>query len=672
MAKKKNYGKESFAVKEGLDGIREKPTMYLGALGSAMLHRMVEEVKDNCFDEYMAGRNSTIEIVYNQDKDFIIVADTASGIPLDKIKLKDGSKMSILTAAFFKTHSSGKFDDGAYKASTGTHGIGVSAVNACSDKLQVWTYAKKPAWYTQEFIKGELVTEHPVKGAPAKIITKYLSQPIKKYGTIVKFVPDHTVIAENATSKARKSKNFKPKLSTLDMPLLLSQIRDLVNLNPKLTVTVTWINKKKKKTITSVNKETVAKCVLAQIEDRNLATLAKKPIDVVTEEFTLALCWTDVPNTSEFKTFVNSKRTIDNGYHVDGFKSALEKAIKPYAKGKAAQKGKKGASKSDTYKRDDLLLGLFGYFDWRMHGAQFSSQIKDKLESRVDKDVEAKVLPKLVEFFEKNSALARAIIKRAVEYNKQLQSVSKVMQSLTEARKKSKIPDSLSVATRPKGFDVEQFWVEGDSAGGTAKNGRDNKYQEVLKLGGKPINVVNNSLAKIMSNAVVQELSIALGIKFDELSKAIKAGNADNFTFSCDKLRTKYVMIMADADPDGYHIAVTLTAFFMRFMPQFIKDGRLFIVDMPLFIGTYNKKLYGSNDVDDLISQMPKGASSRHTKRAKGLGEMSPVEIAYFGMHPDTRKLKRVNYPDTKEDLEWFFSVVGDSAHERRVLLGID
>ncbi len=307
-----------------------------------------------------------------------------------------------------------------------------------------------------------------------------------------------------------------------------------------------------------------------------------------------------------------------------------------------------------------------------MHGAQFSSQIKDKLESRVDKEVESLVYPKLVEFFDKNQALARAIIKRAVEYNKQLQSVSKVMQSLTEARKKSKIPDSLSVAVSPKGYKVEQFWVEGDSAGGTAKNGRNNKYQEVLKLGGKPINVVNNSLAKIMSNAVVQELSIALGIKFDELSKAIKAGKADNFTFSCEKLRTEYVMVMADADPDGYHIAVTLTAFFMRFMPQFIKDGRLFIVDMPLFIGTYNKKLYGSNDVEDLISQMPKGATTKNIKRAKGLGEMSPTEIAYFGMNPDTRKLKRVVYPESKEDLEWFLSVVGDSAHERRVLLGID
>ena len=675
MAKKKTYASDNFEVKEGLDGIRAKPTMYLGALGSAMLSRMLDEVRDNCFDEYMAGRNKVIEIVYNKDEDYIIVADQAGGIPIKATKLKSGKKISIMTAAFAMTHSSGKFSDGAYKASTGTHGIGVSAVNACSTHLQVWSAASGKGWHTQEFKCGEAVKPDPVKTKFPKDVEKLLVDSQKKYGTVVKFYPDHTVIAENADSKSRRSKKFKPVRAVLHSKEVVASLRDLVTLNPKLKVVYTLINKKKKKTVELLNSKSVVSVVKSQVEENEYGLVANKYVELSGPEYTVALTWTD-STSALFKSFVNSKRTIDHGKHVDGFKVALEKAIKPHATGKAATKGKRGGGKSKavTYKRDDLLLGMFGYFDWKMHGAQFTSQIKDKLESNVSKEVEETLQAGLTEFFEKNKTLARAIIKRALEFQNQMTAVSKTMQSLTETRKKSRslLPDVLSAATHPKKHKVEQFWVEGDSAGGTAKNGRNNTYQEVLKLGGKPINVINNPIHKVVANKVIQDLIVALGLNLKDLDEAVKKHKFADFKFNTEKLRTEYVMLMADADPDGYHIAMTLTAFFVRFVPDFIREGRLFIVDMPLYIGRYKGKLYGSNDIKEVLASMPKGATYQNITRAKGLGEMEKDEIAHFGMHPDTRKLIRVNYPETPEDLEWFYNVVGDSPAHRRELLGLE
>lgn len=669
--KAQKYTSDNIDILEGLDGIRQNPGMYLGALGDLMLLRMIKEIVDNWYDEHMAGRNKGGEVYLNPKKDTYIIADYAGGIPVGIKTLKDGSKLNSMTAVFTRIHAGGKNNQDAYKTSAGTHGVGSAAVTACCEKLEAWSFFGK-VWHYQSFTRGEPDFPNPKKSAPPKDVMKCLIKT-KGYGTIVRLIPDHTVIAENASRTERKKKSFVPIPAKATYKTVGVWLRNMSWLNPGLEVTVSRLSKGKLKSKTMINKKGLEYIPETLVADHEFGALGKKPFVFKTDFATIALHWTDHTDDTHFKSFVNSSPSIEHGMHVNGFKAALDKAIKPHE----VVGTTKGKAKPKTYKREDLMMGLVGFFEWKMHGAQFSGQIKDKLESKVDKEVEETIQAALTEYFEKNKSVAKMIIRRAVEFQKQVEGLNSVMKSLSDTRKKSKgaiLADVLTMAPDCKVEDRELYIVEGDSAGGTANDAREPDFQEVLKLRGKPLNTVSASLDKIVGSKVIQDLLVATGLEL-KVEKASKAGKAKVVTkgqlFSTDNMRVGRVILMADADPDGYHIATMLVGFFNRFCPDFITAGRLFVVDNPLFSCEYKGKYYGAATFAEVVKMLPKGASTSSIGRLKGLGEMNGEALGHYAMDIPTRRLYRILPAKTKELSSWFTAVVGDDASARRKLLGL-
>ena len=666
-AKKKkaaNYDADSIDILEGLDGIRQNPTMYLGALGDAMLFRMLKEQVDNFYDEFVAGRCKAGEIVLDPTNHTYIVADAAGGIPVGVKKLKGGGKINSLTAVFTRIHAGGKNNQDAYKTSAGTHGVGSAAVNACCAKLEVWSsFGGK--WSYQSFTKGEPDFPNPKNKKPGKDVMDSL-QKKSGYGTIVRFVPDFTIIAENASRSERKKKSFKPIAAKATAKSVGPWLRNMTLLNPGLTLTISQVVKGKLKSKTMVNKKGLDAIPKILIEENELGAVGRKPFTFQTDYMTVAIQWSDHTDAELFKSFVNSSPSIEHGTHVNGFKAALARAIKPHEPTVKAKGKKKGVA----YKREDLMMGCVGFFEWKMHGAQFSGQIKDKLESKVDKEVEDMLVDALTEYFDKNKNIAKNIIKRATEFQKQVEGLKSVMKSLSDTKKKSKgaiIPEVLTIAPDAKPELRELYIVEGDSAGGTAKNARDPEFQEVLKLRGKPLNAVSASLDKVVNNKVIQDLLVALGLelKIDKKQQGVPQ-------FSIDKLRVRgAIIIMPDADPDGFHIGTSLLGFFHKFVPDVFKEGLIYVVDNPLFSINHNGQFYGGMTIEEVEDKLPKAASRSGIKRIKGLGEMSEDELEYFGMNPDTRRLFKVNQACSAEMDKWFTAVVGDSPEARRKLIGL-
>jgi DNA gyrase subunit B len=661
------YTHTNIKVASGLEGVRHNATMYLGALGKPMLARKLKELVDNFYDEFGAGRNTGGEVFLNPDKDTYIVADYAGGIPVGMVKAEDDNgksyKINSLTAVFSKLHAGGKGDQDAYKTSAGTHGVGSAAVNACCDSLEVWSFYGK-VWHHQSFTQGKADFQNPKKSKPPKDVMQCLTQK-KGYGTIIRIKPDMRIIAENSTRANLKKKSWKPTVTKLVADDIRQWLKDVAALNPGFKLSLSYISKKKLKSETFLNKDLkeIPKTI-CETHDLNTLTGGKTPFVLKGEYVTCAFVWTDHINADLFKSFVNSSPTIDHGTHVNGFKAALEKALKPFEpKAKAKSKGK-------AYQREDLMVGLTGFFEWRMHGASYSSQIKDRLESKVDKDVEEAIVKELTEYFDKNKTLAKNIIKRAIESKKQLEAFASVMRSVADVNKKARgaiLPDVLTQAPTAKPEDRELYIVEGDSAGGTAVDARIPEFQEVLFLSGKPLNTVKASIDKIMNSKVTQSLLIAHGLS---LNTDKKNKNTDA-KLSTDKMRVGKTILMADADPDGYHIATMLIGFFWRFCPEYIEQGRLFVVDNPLFAANFKDKFYGGQTFEAVVEQMPKAAPSNLIGRLKGLGEMNSEMLGHFGMEPETRKLWRVMPPATKERAEWFTALVGDSSEAKRKLLNL-
>ena len=660
------YDTANIEVLEGLEGIRNNATMYLGALGDPMLFRMIKEIVDNFYDEHIAGRNKGGEVFLDPDNNTYVIADYAGGIPVGVKKLKGGAKINSLTAVFTRIHAGGKNNQDAYKTSAGTHGVGSAAVTACSATLEVWS-SFGGNWHYQSFTKGEADFPNPKKAKPPKDVMKCLVKK-KGYGTIVRFVPDHSIIAENADRKARARKNFKPVPAKATHASIGPWLRDMSMLNPGLELTLSAMVKGKMKSKTMVNKKGLDYITKTLIDEHEFGAIGRKPFLFQTDYMTVALHWTDHTDDLYFKSFVNSSPSKEHGMHVNGFKAALDKAIAPhYTTPKA-----KGKGKAKKYKREDLMMGLVGFFEWKMHGAQFSGQIKDKLESKVDKEVEDMIQEALTKYFNDNKNIAKTIIKRAVEFQKQVESVNNVMKSLSDTRKKKKgaiLADVLTMAPDCKTEDRELYMVEGDSAGGTANEARDPDNQEVLKLRGKPLNTVSASLDKIVGSKVIQDMLVATGLdlKVDKTKKK----DTSNVQFSVDDMRVGRVIIMADADPDGYHIATMLVGFFNRFCPEFIKQGRLFVVDNPLYSLEHKGKYYGAATLEEVIDMAPKGANPKDVGRLKGLGEMNSEALDFYGMNPDTRRLYKINEASSLEKRQWFTAVVGDDASARRKLLGL-
>ena len=664
--KKKSASQEDFTILEGLAGIRNKPHMYLGDQGAAMAYRCIKEAVDNAYDEHIAGRNRVIEVVLCYDTNTYIIADQAGGIPTDFKKLKSGEKISIMTAAYTKTHAGAKFNDKAYKTSAGTHGIGMSAVNAVSDRMRVWTtYNGKLA--TQVYGKGEILSKgaHPL---PAKAVDKDVMQHLKdktqKYGTIVALELDQTVVSVSAKKPGNPlPKNFEkaePNANEVG-----AWLQNVAMLNPGLEIRLAIIVKGKRKDQLFLNKKDLAFVPKNMCEQREL-TPQGKALTFKSDNITCALVWSDHTDVENFLTFVNTSPTIDGGWHVTGFTAALTKAVKKHVPEKKPAKGK---GKTQGYTGSDLLIGLTGMFDWRMHGAAYTSQVKDKLASKVDKEVEEIMFPVFDKYFEANPKVAKDVIKRALIMNKGREELAAVVKSMADVKKKGKgaLPAKLAVSPHCKPHERELFVVEGDSAKGPSDDARDTYYQEVLAAGGKPLNALKAPIAKIITHKDISNFLIALGVDLKSLDP-----KAERPKLSTEKLRTKSVLLLVDPDPDGGHIAVLYLAVLYRLLPDMYKEGRVFCVQAPLYAALDSKgALYGGMTFDECRGKAPKTVKDQDIVRIKGWGEVGPEYIGPIAFDPKYRKLIKINPFASSADEQWFRAVVSEDAVNRRKLLGL-
>ena len=663
--KKKSASQDGFQILEGLMGVRHNPTMYLGELGAPMAYRCIKEAVDNAYDEHIAGRNKVIEVIIDYDADLFVIADQAGGIPTDFKKLESGEKISIMTAAYTKTHAGAKFNDKAYKTSAGTHGIGMAAVMAVTEEMRAWTTYKGKLHF-QKYGKGKVTSkgDHPlaVKAVDKDVMT-HLKDKLKKYGTIVALHLDQEVVSEDARRGKALPKAFrKAEPVAVDVQHWLHNV---ALLNPGLEIRFATVRGKKREDHLFINKKDLAFVPKYMCETRELGTMGK-PFTFKSDNITCAIIWSDHTDAENFLTFVNTSPTADGGWHVTGFTAALSAAIKKAV----PEKKTKTKSKGQGFTGSDLLIGLTGMFDWRMHGAQYTSQVKDKLASKVDKEVYDAILPELEKYFAANPSVAKNIIKRAQAVTKGREELAAVVKSMADVKKKGKgstLPAALAVAPKCKPHERELFIVEGDSAKGPSVNARDNYYQEVLAASGKPLNALTAPLAKVLAHKEIGNMLIALGADLKTLDP-----KAENPTISVEKLRVANVVFLVDPDPDGGHIAVLFMAALFRLLPDLFKEGRVWCVQAPLFAALHDKKIYGGMTFQECRAAAPKSVKDGQIVRIKGWGEVNETYVGPIAFEPTQRKLIRIDAFAHAEQERFFRGVVAEDAVHRRRLLGLE
>lgn len=670
MTRRSTYDESNIKVIKGLEVVRKRPGMYMGERGDSMVLQQIKEMVDNSSDEHAAGRNNHIEVCVSTKTNTYYVADKAQGIPVGKHPTEGVSTLEVIMT---QLHAGGKFDDNAYKTSSGVHGVGVAATNALSEKLTIWTCRDKQ-WYTQTYNKG--VPAHSVKRCKAPQVISKLSAKTG-WGTIIECQPDQSIVSADATDR-RKVKAGKLAPAKFPVKRGAQWLYNLAMLNPGLSIVFTSLDSNKSRTF--LNRKGLAALVHHQVQKAELETLIKTPLVIEDDRVRCSLLWCSHDDASYFRTYVNCSPTVEHGEHMKGFRTALSKALatvlkekEANTKGKAKPKAKpRGrAQKKDTYSIDDLMIGLVGFLDFRMSQPEFSSQTKEKLVTAVAKDVEDVVTPALVEFFEKNKRLPAQLVKRAQAVSKGRDELKKAVSSVTEIRKKSGgslLPNILTQARKCKPEQRELYVVEGESAGGTAKDARDPSYQEVFQLTGKIANAAKTPLSKLIATKGVQQLLVALGVDVStlDLSKDLA-----QIHFDTSKLRIGKLYTLMDADPDGGHITVLLLTMIWRLVPAMFEENRVFVVDAPLYNAQYRDRRYFGPTFEDVREQLPDAAPSKLIKRAKGWGEISTTMLRHIAFDPEHRSVIQVCPPDTPEDTEYFRALVGEGATARRKLLGL-
>lgn len=664
IKKPQAYSEDSIRVLEGLEKVRSNATMYMGDLGTPMVYRMVKEAVDNFYDEAQAGRNTGGIVAFSLKENRYVIADFAQGIPVGMKKV-GGKSVSTLTVVMTELHAGGKFDDSAYKTSSGTHGVGISATNALSKEFRVWT-RREGSWYFQEFSCGVALADVKKLSDDKALLKRcgFLKPYRKRLGTVIEFIPDQSVIAENA-SRTKKVKNLIE--AKLDIKVAGPWLRNLAMLTPGLEITYMHLDKSIEKTFQ--NKKGLPGIINNIVEKNTLTPLNSRAMFEYSDDYlSMCLLWTTHADDNYFQSFVNSSPTIDHGMHVKGFRDALAEALKPYLPKKKATKSKRSKKPENDFKVEDLFIGLVGVINWRMNSAQFSGQVKDKLVSKVDVQIYEKLVGELKAFFTKHKKLGKEIVARAVAASGVRASLANIMKSMSEVRSstRSMLPACLTEAPNCSDEDREQYIVEGDSAAGTAKNAR-NANQEVVSLSGKILNSLRESLPKLLSNERIQDLIACAGADLKSLDPKDK-----NPHFSVEKLRVGRVILLADADPDGFHITTLLIAFYWRMFPDLIKQGRLYVVDAPLFNAMYKGKHYGGNTAEECLAVMEKDNVPKQLMfRAKGWGEVPEDMLGYIAFDQKTRKLIRITEETCKDKLRFYYQFIAEDASARRRLLGL-
>ncbi len=631
-----NYDATSIQVLEGLEAVRKRPAMYIGDVSSKGLHHLVYEVLDNSIDEAMGGYCDKIDVVINEDGS-VTVIDNGRGIPVD-IHEKEGR--SALEVVMTVLHAGGKFNKDTYKVSGGLHGVGVSCVNALSEHLTVEVHRENNL-YTQEYKKG--VPQYDVK----KIGDTSLR------GTKVTFIPDKTIF----------------QTTTFNYEILTNRLRELSFLNKGVQLTLTDMRQR------DDNGQPVKDVYLSenglpefvQYLDDTRERLIEQPICMYSEKSDIPVevaMQYNASFTENVQAYVNNINTIEGGTHLAGFRRALTRTLKNYAE----KSGMLSKLKFEI-NGDDFREGLTAVISVKVAEPQFEGQTKTKLgNSEVMGAVDQAVSEMLTNYLEENPRDAKTIVNKVILAATARHAARKARELVQRKNvlNSTGLPGKLADCSENDPAKCEIFLVEGDSAGGTAKQGRDRKFQAILPLRGKILNVEKAMPHKIFDNEEIKTIFTALGLSIgtEEDSKAL----------NLNRLRYHKVIIMTDADVDGSHIATLILTFFFRYMKEMIELGYIYIATPPFYLIRKGKdERYAWNDEErkQIVAEFSSNGkeSGIHIQRYKGLGEMNAEQLWETTMNPEYRKLRQVDIENAAEANRTFSMLMGDEVPPRRAFI---
>ncbi len=628
-AKIPNYSEDSIQALEGMEHVRMRPSMYIGDVGVRGLHHLVYEVVDNSIDEAMGGHCDTIGVIINEDNS-ITVTDNGRGIPVGLHK-KEG--VSALEVVMTKIGAGGKFDKDSYKVSGGLHGVGVSCVNALSVSLKATVQREGKIWQ-QEYERGKAL--YPVKSVGES----------DKNGTEVTFKPDHQIF--NQTTE-------------YSYETLANRMRELAFLNKGITILLTDKRKKDEKgeffSETFFSERGLEEFIVFLDESRE--PLIQKVIAMEGEKAEIPVEIAMVYNTGfseNLHSYVNNINTHEGGTHLAGFRRGLTHTLKKYADASGLLDKLKFEISGDDFRE-----GLTAIISVKVAEPQFEGQTKTKLGNReVSAAVSQAVSEMLTDYLEEHPDDAKRIVEKVVIAATARHAAAKARELVQRKNVMSGggLPGKLSDCSEQDPAQCEVFLVEGDSAGGTAKQGRDRNFQAILPLRGKILNVEKAMQHKVFENEEIRNIYTALGVTVgtEEDSKAL----------NLEKLRYHKVVIMCDADVDGSHIETLILTFFFRYMRELIEHGYVYIATPPLYLVKKGaKKSYAWNDKerDQLMAEFGQGAS---IQRYKGLGEMNAEQLWDTTMNPEFRTLRRVTIDNATESDRIFAMLMGDEVPPRR------
>ena len=633
------YSASNIQVLEGLEAVRKRPAMYIGDISEKGLHHLVYEVVDNSIDEALAGYCDHIEVFINEDNS-ITVQDNGRGIPVDFHEKEQKSALEVVMTVL---HAGGKFDKGSYKVSGGLHGVGVSCVNALSTHMT-----------TNVFRNGKIYQQEYSCGKPLYSV-KEVGDCGEQTGTRQTFWPDSTIFT----------------VTTYKYETLQNRLRELAYLNKGITISLTDLRDKDEegnaRTETFHSEEGVKEFVRFLNNQQNNAPLIDDVIYLNTEKQGVPIECAIMYNTSyreSLYSYVNNINTIEGGTHVVGFRTALTRVLKKYAEennAKAIEKAK------IEIQGEDFREGLVTVISVKVAEPQFEGQTKTKLgNSEISGAVNSAVGEALSNYLEEHPKEAKQIVDKVILAATARIAARKARETV---QRKSPMggggmPGKLADCSSRVPEECELFLVEGDSAGGSAKQGRSRATQAILPLRGKILNVEKAMWHKAFESDEANNIITALGIRFGV------DGDEDSKKANIDKLRYHKVIIMADADVDGAHIATLVMTLFYRYMPEVIQAGHLYIANPPLYKcskGKVSEYCYNDEERQAFIEKYADGnEGSIHTQRYKGLGEMNPEQLWETTMNPETRYLKQVHIENAAETDYIFSMLMGDEVAPRR------
>ena len=617
------YDASAIQVLEGLEAVRKRPGMYIGSTGPKGLHHLVYEIVDNSIDEALAGFCTKIDVEILPG-DVITVRDNGRGIP---VGINEQQGLPAVTVVLTVLHAGGKFGGSGYKVSGGLHGVGSSVVNALSEWFEVEVSQDGHVHY-QRFERGNPTCDLKVIG------------DTEETGTLIRFKADPEIFTET---------------TVYTFETLETRLREQAFLNAGLSITLT--DKRDPENIVEgvhCYEGGISSFVEYETKKRGLKALHETPIHFSAvsgdREANIALMYNDSYNDL-LLSFANNVRTIDGGTHENGFKTALTRVFNEY--------GRKYKLLKDNDKNlsgDDVREGLTAVISVKLTEAQFEGQTKGKLGNTDITPIVSKcVYEKLSTYFEENPTEAKLIFSKALDASRAREAARKARDSARKSVLKSNsLPGKLADCIEKDATKTEIYIVEGDSAGGSAKAGRDRMIQAILPLWGKMLNVEKARVDKVIGNDKLTPVVLALGTGLGE-------------DFDISKLRYDKIIIMADADVDGAHIRTLLLTFFFRYMPELIKEGHIYLAQPPLYRLSKGQKhhyAYSDEERDEIMEQL--GGTGFSIQRYKGLGEMDPEQLWETTMNPETRLMLRVTVEDAEKADETFSILMGDNVEPRR------